>query len=194
MTLIRKMCLGTLVLGFAFAANVMADDKIKASEFVEEASAKGLAEIETSRIALKESNSSAVRKFAETMISDHTKANQELKKIAQKKNLDVSDEPELRNKAKAMVLKMRDGESFDEAYANNQVVAHEQSIELFQRAANGQDAEIKAYAKKTLPKLQQHLKMAQELQSKTKKDQRNAYDSERETINTTDRVTEHSGH
>lgn len=194
MTLIRKMCLGTLVLGFAFAANVMADDKIKASEFVEEASAKGLAEIETSRIALKESNSSAVRKFAETMISDHTKANQELKKIAQKKNLDVSDEPELRNKAKAMVLKMRDGESFDEAYANNQVVAHEQSIELFQRAANGQDAEIKAYAKKTLPKLQQHLKMAQELQSKTKKDQRNAYESERETINTTDRVTEHSGH
>lgn len=194
MTLIRKMCLGTLVLGFAFAANVMADDKIKASDFVEEASAKGLAEIETSRIALKESNSSAVRKFAETMISDHTKANQELKKIAQKKNLDVSDEPELRNKAKAMVLKMRDGESFDEAYANNQVVAHEQSIELFQRAANGQDAEIKAYAEKTLPKLQQHLKMAQELQSKTNKDQRNAYESERGTINTTDRVTEHSGH
>jgi len=38
------MCLGTLVLGFAFAANVMADDKIKASDFVEEASAKGLAE------------------------------------------------------------------------------------------------------------------------------------------------------
>lgn len=188
------MCLGTLVLGFAFAANVMADDKIKASDFVEEASAKGLAEIETSRIALKESNSSAVRKFAETMISDHTKANQELKKIAQKKNLDVSDEPELRNKAKAMVLKMRDGESFDEAYANNQVVAHEQSIELFQRAANGQDAEIKAYAKKTLPKLQQHLKMAQELQSKTQKNQRNAYESERGTINTTDRVTEHSGH
>ena len=173
MTSLKKICLNTLLAFSAFTCTfAMADDTVDASNFVEEASAKGLAEIESAKLALSKSNTPAVRKFAETMIADHTKANEELAAIARSKKLKISDEPELMNKAKATILKQRDGQSFDEAYANNQVMAHEQTIELFQKAANSKDAELKAFAKKTLPKLQHHLEMARELQANTKVDQK----------------------
>lgn len=175
MTCVKKSFFILIALFGVFSLNVFADDKLK--EFVDEASAKGLAEIESAKLALNKSSSQAVRKFAEAMIADHTKANQELATIARKKKLEVADEPELMNKAKATILKLRDGESFDEAYANNQVMAHEQTIELFQRGASSKDAEIKAFAQKTLPKLKMHLEMARELKTKTKKDQKTIYEN-----------------
>ncbi len=155
----------TLLTATGFGANALAD--ISAEDFVDEASAKGIAEIETARIALEKSNTNAVREFAQQMITDHTAANNELRQIAQRKNLDVADDAELMNKAKAFILKQRDGESFDQAYANNQVVAHEQTIELFRDATRSQDAEIKVFATKTLPKLEQHLQKAKALQRTT---------------------------
>lgn len=164
---IKKICLAVFLACAIPASIVMADDTVKPKDFVEEASAKGLAEIETAKIALEKSQSAEVRNFAQTMIKDHTKANQELTSLAQKKKLDIAKDAELMNQAKAFVLKQRDGESFDQAYANNQVMAHEQAIELFQKAANSQDAELKSFAQQKLPKLQHHLHMAQELQRAT---------------------------
>lgn len=164
MNRLKLICTGTMLLMLgAICANVMADDVISAEDFVEEASAKGYAEIETGKLALEKSQTQEVRDFAQTMITDHGLANKELAVIAQKKNLDVADDTELLNKAKAFILKQRDGQSFDEAYANNQVMAHEQTIELFQKATRMNDAELKAFAQKTLPKLQHHLDMANQL-------------------------------
>ena len=159
----KKLCFTALLASTLPVSAAFAADTIKAEEFVEEASAKGLAEIETSKAALKESQNAEVRDFAQTMIDDHTKANEELAKIARAKKLELSDDPELTNQVKAMILKMRDGKSFNQAYANNQVMAHKNTIELFQKASTMQDAELKAFAQKTLPKLEQHLKMAQSL-------------------------------
>jgi putative membrane protein len=141
----------------------LAADKIDADDFVDEVSAKGIAEVESAKLALEKSTSTDVQAFAQKMITDHTSANMELAGIASRKNLEVSDEAELTTKAKKIVLEQRDGESFDEAYAKNQVEAHEDTIELFQRAAVSDDAEIAAFAKQTLPKLQHHLKMAKAL-------------------------------
>ncbi len=70
------------------------------------------------------------------------------------------------DKAKAMILQLRDGENFDEAYANNQVVAHEQTIELYRDYVEGGDnPDLKQFAQQTLPKLEEHLKQAKELQA-----------------------------
>ncbi|KAB0548373.1 DUF4142 domain-containing protein [Pseudomonas argentinensis] len=157
----------TAALLFGFATMAQAADKVSANDFAEEASAKGIAEIETGKLALEKGSSAEVKKFAQAMIDDHTRANEELKALAKKKNLEVSDDAELMNKAKAMILQVRDGENFDKAYANNQVVAHEQTIKLFQQAAASDDAEVSAWAKKTLPKLEHHLEMAKKLQSQT---------------------------
>lgn len=164
----KLFCTTALMIVFGtFGAYTFAADSIDPDEFVDEASAKGMAEIKTSKMALEKSQSADVREFAQRMITDHNAANNELASIAKRKKLDVADDTELMSKAKAMVLKQRDGESFDQAYANNQVNAHEQTIDLFEQAVNIKDPELKAFAQRTLPKLRSHLEMARELVEST---------------------------
>ncbi len=156
---------GAFALLFGVAANLAL--AAEGENFVDEASAKGIAEIETAKMALDKGMSEDVKQFAQMMIDDHTKANQELAQLAQAKDLEMSDEATLMDKAKAMILKLRDGENFDEAYANNQVVAHEQTIEMYQDyMEGGENADLKQFAQKTLPKLEEHLKQAKDLQAK----------------------------
>jgi len=149
------------------AATSLAFANESAADFVDTASAKGMAEIETSKLALEKGTSEEVKAFAQQMITDHSSANTELNALAKQKNLEVSTEADLMSKAKAMVLKVRDGESFDAAYANSQVMAHEQVIELFtKQAESGEDADLKAFASAKLPTLKHHLEMAKALQTK----------------------------
>lgn len=133
-------------------------------DFVEDASAKGVAEVEAGKLALEKGTAADVKTFANMMVKDHTAANQKLKALADKKNIDVSDDAELLDKAKAMILELRSAKSFDQAYANNQVKAHEATIEIFEdEIKNGEDAELKAFATETLPKLKAHLVEAKKL-------------------------------
>lgn len=142
-------------------------DSIDAEDFLEEASAMGVAEIETGQKALEESQNAEVRAFAERMIKDHAAANEKMAKLAADKDLEISDEAKLMDKARTMILDAREGESFDDAYANNQVAAHERTIELFEHATRSEDAEVAAFAKDTLPKLKEHLEEARKLVQST---------------------------
>ncbi|QDD88838.1 DUF4142 domain-containing protein [Pseudomonas oryzihabitans] len=159
----------SLSLAILFAAGVglaQAADQLLPAQFVDDASAKGIAEIEAGKLALEKSQSQDIKSFAQQMIDDHTKANAQLKSLAQQKKLEVSSDAELMDKAKAMILQVRD-DSFDRSYANNQVVAHEQTIAIFRtEAETSKDAELKAFAQKTLPTLEHHLQEAKALQSK----------------------------
>ncbi|QJR81680.1 DUF4142 domain-containing protein [Alteromonas pelagimontana] len=152
------VCMVGVISNLAFAA-----DKIDADDFVEDASAKGIAEVESAKVAQQKSSSADIKAFAQKMITDHSAANKELASIARSKNLEISDEAGMVSKAKKLMMEQRDDQSFDEAYAESQVEAHEDTIELFKQAAMSDDAEIAAFAKKTLPKLQHHLKMAKDL-------------------------------
>ncbi|MEX0740592.1 MAG: DUF4142 domain-containing protein [Pseudohongiella sp.] len=134
---------------------------IDAEDFVETASAKGHAEIENARMAL-EDGSPAVHAFANLMIEDHNAANVELRQIAERADMEMSDDPTLMDQAKAMILEVRD-DSFDKAYIDNQISAHEETIELFERAARSDHAQIRGFAQQKLPILQAHLRMANEL-------------------------------
>ena len=99
-------------------------------------------------------------------IEDHTKANQELETLASSKGVDLPDGPSLLQKGKSkLMLSTADGESFDRRYAESMgVEAHEDNIELFEKAVKeAEDPDVKAYAQKTLPKLQEHLEMARKL-------------------------------
>lgn len=173
-----------LALG-AFAYQAFADDKVDIEDFIDEASAKGVAEIETAKLALQKSSSQDVRNFAQRMIDEHTAANRELAQIARQKNLEVADEAELMAKAKKWILQLRDGESFDVAYANNQVVAHENNIELFKDAREVKNQELKAFINKTLPKLQNHLQMARQLVNTTQAAERNDTNRNKNDIRST---------
>src|SRR3546814_5982231 len=100
-------------MGMAWAAT--------SNDFVDNAAAGGIAEIETSKLALEKSSSADVKAFANMMIADHTKANEELISLAKKHDIEVPDETTLVKQAKAKILDMRE-ESFDAAYANNQEI------------------------------------------------------------------------
>ncbi|TDV72262.1 DUF4142 domain-containing protein [Pseudomonas sp. LP_7_YM] len=133
-------------------------------DFVEDASAKGVAEVEAGKLAQEKGSAADVKSFADMMVKDHTAANEKLKAIADSKKLEVSTNQQLLDKTKALILELRSSKSFDQAYANNQVKAHEATIEIFKdEAANGKDAELKAFAQKTLPTLEAHLVQAKAL-------------------------------
>jgi len=151
-------CMGT-----AFAAT--------SNDFVDKAAAGGIAEVETSRLALEKSSSADIKAFANMMITDHSKANDELAALAKKHDIEVPDNTTLVKQAKEKILDLRD-ESFDAAYANNQVKAHEDTLSLFKKEANTvtddkvKDAtELKGFAQKMLPALEKHLDMAKKLQA-----------------------------
>jgi putative membrane protein len=151
------------VLTFSALASAVA---ATSNSFVDDAAQGGINEVESAKLALEKSTSTDVREFATHMQEDHSKANTELMALAKKLDLEVPDEASLVAKAKTLLLEMRD-ESFDKAYANNQVVAHEKTVELFKKEAESSDKpELKAFAQKTLPTLEHHLEMAKQLKAK----------------------------
>ncbi|MCP1496340.1 putative membrane protein [Pseudomonas migulae] len=160
-----------LTLAVALSTSMGAAFAATSNDFVDKAAAGGIAEIETSRLALEKSASADVKEFANMMITDHSKANDELATIAKKNDIEVPDTTTLVKQAKEKILDMRD-ESFDAAYANNQVKAHEETIELFKKEANTVTddkvkgaTELKGFAQKMLPGLEKHLDMAKKLQA-----------------------------
>ena len=160
-----------LTLAVALSTSMGAAFAATSNDFVDKAAAGGIAEIETSRLALEKSASADVKEFANMMITDHSKANDELATIAKKHDIEVPDTTTLVKQAKEKILDMRD-ESFDAAYANNQVKAHEDTIELFKKEANTVTddkvkgaTELKAFAQKILPGLEKHLDAAKKLQA-----------------------------
>lgn len=135
-------------------------------DFVEAATESGIAEVVTGKLAQEKSQNGEIKTFAQQMVTDHTQANQKLADIARKLDIEVPDEAALTDKVKKVILEWRD-ESFDKSYINNQVDAHEKAVELFKKEASSSDkAELKAFASETLPKLEQHLQHAKELQAK----------------------------
>jgi putative membrane protein len=133
--------------------------------FVEMASEKSLAEIENGKLALQKSQSADVRKFAQMMIDDHQAANNELTELSSQLRLPASDTTAMMDRVKKLILEYREG-SFDKAYANNQVEAHEQTIELFQEQVEDADVPpLQDYARKHLPRLEAHLEEAKKLQA-----------------------------
>lgn len=133
--------------------------------FIKDAAKAGLAEVESSQLALQKASDPAIKSFAQKMVDDHTKANEELKALAQTKGVELPDDPSLMQKGKMKALSTADGANFDRRYAESMgVKAHEDTVKLFQKAANtAKDADVKAFATKTLPTLQEHLKMARDL-------------------------------
>lgn len=135
-------------------------------DFVDAATEAGIAEVVTGKLAQDKSKDPQIKSFAAQMVTDHTQAGQKLAAIAHKLDISVPDEAALTDKVKKMILEWRE-ESFDKSYVNNQVDAHEKAVELFRKEATSSDKpELKAFASETLPKLEEHLKHAKELQAK----------------------------
>ncbi len=139
------------------------------SAFLKQAAQNGNAEVEASKMALTKSSNADVKAFAQQMIDDHTKVGDELKTLAAGKGVEVSDKPSIAQSAKIKLLDAMSGANFDKRYASmTGVTAHRDTVKLFQKAsADAKDADVKAFAAKSLPALQHHLEMAQSLKGAT---------------------------
>lgn len=140
--------------------------------FLENAAQGGLAEVEGSKLAEQKASSADVKSFAARMIKDHTMVNEELTKLASSKGYTPPKEPSVVQRTELKGLSALDGERFDKMYSSRiGVAAHEKTVKLFQEAAkNAKDPDIKAFAAKHVPDLEQHLQMARDLNKKVGND------------------------
>jgi putative membrane protein len=142
---------------------------ISASDFVAKAGTGGLAEVEMGELGVQKATNAQVKAFAKRIVTDHTKANEQLTAVTKGKGLQVpSSQSDMH---KAMIDKFRQmeaGKDFDRHYIEHMVEDHKIDIELFETAADDAklDAELRGYAKQNLPTLRDHLKQAQTIQSK----------------------------
>lgn len=140
---------------------VLEDD----AEFAAEAAEGGMLEVQLGELAQTNATSPKVKEFGQTMVTDHGKANEELKNLAQKKNIAL---PAALGTEKMKIyddLKAKKGNEFDKAYIDHMIKDHEEDIEAFREESNeGKDSELKAWAGEKLPTLEHHLQMAKEAQ------------------------------
>ena len=148
------------------SATLAAADK----SFVEKAAVGGMAEVEMGKMAQQKGSSDQVKQFGSRMVEDHSKANDELKQIASGKGLQLPSAPDAHNQQQMARMQKLSGAEFDRAYMDHMVKDHKKDIAEFKKqASSGKDPEIKAFAAKTLPTLQEHLKMAEAADAEVKK-------------------------
>jgi putative membrane protein len=135
----------------------------KTSDFVNEAATSDMFEIQSSQLAAQRTQGD-VQSFANQMVTDHTKTTSELKALAPQEN--VSLPTQMTSSQQSMLDKLRglQGNDFTKQYMDDQVGAHKDAVSLFERyGKGGDDNKLKAWANQTLPTLQHHLDMAQNI-------------------------------
>jgi putative membrane protein len=143
--------------------------KVDDKKFVKEAAMGGMAEVELGKLAEQKASSDAVKQFAQKMVTDHTKVNDELKQIASQANVNVPDQLGKKYQSRIDKLSKLSGADFDKAYIKDQLKDHKSDVSDFQsESQNGTIPAVKDFAAKNLPTLEQHLDLAKNL-SKSEK-------------------------
>ena len=132
------------------------------SDFVMKAAQGGMEEVELGQLASTQAASADVKQFGQRMVTDHGKANDELKAVAQKNGTTLPTEMSKKQQADKARLAKLNGAEFDKAYMKMMVSDHKEDIAEFEKEAkSGKDADVQAFASKTLPTLKEHLTMAE---------------------------------
>jgi len=144
----------------ASKSQVAADDL----QFMKDAAQSGMAEVKMGELASSNAESQPVKDLAQKIVTDHKKANEELKQLAMKKTVTLPDAVTEQQKTMLQHLTGLKGREFDTAFKQHAVENHQKSVDKFKTASEkAKDADIKAFAAKTLPTLQQHLALAKQL-------------------------------
>jgi putative membrane protein len=130
--------------------------------FMHKAALGGMTEVQLGKIAQQNAQSDAVKQFGERMQKDHSKANDELEKVASNKGVQLPTSLDAKHQQDVDRLRAKNGAAFDEAYMDHMVKDHKKDIgEFKQETQAGRDADVKGFASHTLPTLQEHLQLAQ---------------------------------
>lgn len=165
---LSSACLVVLMAGGWILAYGRANSALNSddSDFLKNAAKGGMAEVELGKLALQKASSPDVKEFADLMIRDHSKANQELTALAASKGLELPSGKGLSEDVSATHLKMLSGKSFDDAYVKNMLEDHKKDVADFQKESeSAQDPDVRKFAKKTLPTLKTHLSKIEKIQA-----------------------------
>lgn len=144
-------------------------ERIDDKKFVKDAAEGGLTEVELGKLALQKSSSDDVKQFAQKMVDDHSKANDQLKQVADQDKIDVPAAIDSKHQSRIDKLSKLSGDQFDKAYIKDQLKDHETDVHEFQLEANsGTDPNVKSFASTTLPTIQQHLDLVKNLNKSEK--------------------------
>ena len=137
--------------------------------FLEKAARGGQEEVELGQLAQQKGTSQTVRSFGQRMVTDHTKLNNELKQIASQKGATLPVQMSHHENSTIEHLQNVNGADFDKAYAKDMVKDHKKDVKEFESAAkNLSDSDLRAFAQKAQATLQEHLGMAENLDTTAK--------------------------
>lgn len=140
----------------------------KDKAFIMKAAKGGMQEVEIGQMVSEKAQSDDVKQFAKRMVDDHTKANDELRALAQQKGVTLPSDSGAEGKAMKAKLEKLSGAQLDKAYMHDMVLDHNKDVHEFQTESKmAKDSDLKSWAEKTLPTLQDHLKQAKDVAAKT---------------------------
>ncbi|MFO1397392.1 MAG: DUF4142 domain-containing protein [Burkholderiales bacterium] len=140
-------------------------------KFVQEAAEGSKAEVSGGQMAQSKGSSDSVKQFGQRMATDHQKAYDQLSQIASSKGVTVPTEPSKAHQRDAAKLEKLSGNDFDREYAKQMVSDHKKDVSEFRKQAkSAKDPDVRNFAATTLPTLEEHLKMAQDMESTVKKE------------------------
>jgi len=138
-------------------------------DFAMKAAGGGQMEVDLGQLAASKATSNDVKDFANRMVTDHGKAGDELKSILSQKGATPPAKPSAEETKTSNELTKKSGAAFDKAYMSDMVKDHEKDAKEFEKASKSvQDPDLKNWATKTLTVVQDHLKMAKDINSKLK--------------------------
>ncbi len=133
-------------------------------QFVKEAAAGGMAEVELGRLATEKASSPDVKQFGQRMVNDHSKANDQLKRIAVDEGVTLPAKLSAKDQATKDRLSKLPGDAFDKEYMADMVKDHKTDVAAFRNESKiGKDPQVKSFAADKLPTLEDHLKNAQKV-------------------------------
>jgi putative membrane protein len=136
-------------------------------DFMTKAAIGGMEEVQLGRMAAQKGASNDVKQFGQRMVDDHSRANSELMSLAAQKNVTLPTTLDQQHQDDVDRLTKLSGAAFDREYMTMMVKDHIEDVSEFEReSASGSDADVKAWAGRTVPTLRQHLQMAQETATK----------------------------
>ncbi|RZL34042.1 MAG: DUF4142 domain-containing protein [Pedobacter sp.] len=139
------------------------------ASFATKAAMGGMAEVEYSKVAVQKATNQELKSFADMMVNDHGKVNEELKTLAAAKNVTLPGMLDDEHQKMLTELNGKVGSDFDKKYANMMVDDHQKTYDLLEKQAkDASDADLKAFAAKTAPVVKGHLDMIKAIKDKLK--------------------------
>jgi putative membrane protein len=160
-----KTVVSAVVAAFALVATAAYADS--AGDFLMDAAKGDNAEIMMGKLAEQKAQSAGVKKFGRTLVADHTRAKNEVAKLATSMSVSMPSDVKPDAQQAYDKLAQTSGAEFDQQFVNHMVEDHQKDIAAFTKEAKAKDGKVSALAEKQLPTLKKHLALAESLQGKS---------------------------